>query len=374
MPARTSLLRRLILVVTFVTAMAVTSIAGPIPGNKFKQTNLVSDIPGVAANTDPDLVNPWGIALSSGSPFWISDNGTGLSTLYTGSGTKLGLIVTIPPAPGSPPPGDPTGVVFNGTANFGGNHFIFATESGTVAGWASGTTATNIAIGSPGSIYKGIAIGSSDLFLANFGLGRIDAFDTSLAAATLTGSFTDPTLPSGYAPFNVENLGGTIYVTYAKTSGGVDEVDGAGLGFVDAYDANGNFLRRVFSQGVLNAPWGMAIAPDGFGKFGGDLLVGNFGDGTINAFDLASGTWRGTLSDMNGNPIVNEGLWGLTFGNGGNGGSLDELYLTAGIPGPGEVEDHGLFASITATPEPSSLVMVGVGLLGALRLRKRLKN
>jgi len=373
MPACNFTKHRLFFAIALLVTITVSSLplyAGPMSGNKFVQHNLVSDLPGMAVTTDPDLVNPWGIALSSGSPFWISDNGTGLATLYNGAGVKQGLVVTVPPGAGNAPPSAPTGQVFNPTMGFHGTHFIFATEDGSVAGWSGGSSAAMEASGAAGSVYKGLTIDGNSLFVANFGLGRIDVFDSNFSPMSTSGDFTDPALPAGYVPFNIQNLGGKLYVTYALSSGGTDEVDGAGLGFVDVFDSNGNFLGRVGSQGALNAPWGLTLAPTGFGKFGGDLLVGNFGDGTINVFDPNGGGMLGTLDDASGNPIVNEGLWGLTFGNGGNGGDKDKLYFTAGIPGPDSVEDHGLFASLAFVPEPGSIVLLAAGLIGILRFRR----
>jgi uncharacterized protein (TIGR03118 family) len=336
----------------------------------YTQTNLTSDIPGMAANLDPDLVNPWGLTASPTSPFWVSDNGTGLSTLYRGSGSKVPLVVNIPG-------GGPTGIVFNSgvaSGNFAAAPFLFGTESGTIVSWSGGTSGSIAMTGAAGSIYKGLGINDAGttLYAANFGLGRIDVFDKNFKPTAAPGGFTDPTLPSGYAPFNIQSVGGNLYVTYAKTAGGTDEVDGPGLGFVSQFSADGVFLRRVASQGALNAPWGLALAPkSGFGSFSGDLLVGNFGDGLINAFDPANGMFAGTLDGPNGDPLTNQGLWGLHFGNGAFGQNLDTLYFTAGIPGGGSVEDHGLFGAIDPTaPEPGSigLLLVGVALgVGTVR-------
>lgn len=347
-------------------------------GNSFVQKNLVSDISGLAATTDPDLVNPWGIALSATSPFWISDNGTGLATLYNGSGAKFGLVVTIPPPAGGLPPAAPTGQVFNpNAANFQGAHFIFATEDGTISGWSSGTNAILMVDNSPaGAIYKGLAIytnGSQGLLYAtDFHNGKIDVFDSNFNPVSLGGAFTDPTLPAGYAPFNIQNIGGHLYVTYAlQDATGHDDVAGAGHGFVDVFDTNGNLIQRLISNGPLNSPWGMAVAPTGFGDFGGDLLVGNFGDGTINVFNAFTGVYLATLDDSSGDPLTNLGLWGLTFGNGGNGGDSGTLYFTAGIPGPDQVEDHGLFGSIAPVPEPGTLALLGSGLAGLIGYGRR---
>ena len=357
-------------------ALAVLTVAPAAPvAAAYVQTNLVSNIQGVAAFTDANLKNPWGISSSPTSPFWISNNGTGTSTLYNGAGQPFPvnnpLVVTIPPSPGS----TPTGQVFNGGSGFElapgqPARFLFATEAGTIAGWNPAANATNALIevnnGGTGASYKGLAIGNNAsgdfLYAANFGNGKIDVFDSGFAAASLAGSFTDPNLPSGYAPFNIQNLNGTLYVTYALVGQGGDDVPGAGNGIVDAFDTNGNLIKRVVTGGALNSPWGLALAPAGFGEFGGALLVGNFGDGLINAFNPTTGTPLGTLRDATNNPIANDGLWGLHFGNGGNGGSLNTLYFTAG---PNNEAD-GLFGSIAAVPEPASLALVVAGLLAAM--------
>jgi uncharacterized protein (TIGR03118 family) len=365
-----------------ITLLIVTSLCPPLASagsmdNNYTQTNLVSDIPGMAKFLDPDLVNPWGISMSSTSPFWVSDNGTGKSTLYNGQGQKQGLIVTIP-NPNGPDPSRPTGQVFNaGNANgdFGGNRFIFATEDGTIAAWTSGNSAqTMVNNGGSESIYKGLAIGKSSngptLYAANFHNGTVDVFDTTFTQQLGT-TFVDPNLPSGYAPFNIQNIGDKLYVTYAlQDADKEDDVPCPGCGFVDVFDLDGGLMQRLISMGQLNSPWGLALAPDSFGAFGGDLLVGNFGDGTINAFDPLTGAFEGTLEDANGNPIVIEGLWALTFGNGANGGDKDKLYFTAGIAGDGEIEDHGLFGVIALTPEPGTISLLAVGLLGLVLRRK----
>lgn len=359
----------LALAMSMVVSAPTLLFSAPVPGNSFFQHNLVSDIPGLADVTDPDLVNPWGMSFSATSFFWISDNGTGLSTLYNGQGSKQGLIVTIPPAPGQQGPSAPTGQVFNpNTANFQGARFIFATEDGTIASWSGGTSAVIKVDNSPSSaIYKGIAMASNGsstyLYAADFHNGKIDVFDSNYASTSLGGTFTDPNLPVGYAPFNIATSGNRLYVTYAlQDAMGEDDVPCPGCGFVDVFDTNGNFLQRLISMGALNSPWGMTWAPAGFGSFGGDFLVGNFGDGTINVFDPATGSWIAQLRDANGNPIANLGLWDIKFGNGANAGSPDVLYFTAGIPGPDNVEDHGLFGAIAPTPEPGTLTLLGSGL------------
>jgi uncharacterized protein (TIGR03118 family) len=339
----------------------------------FVQSNLVTSNQAIApaAHLDTSLINPWGISHSPTSPFWISDNGASLSTLYNSAGVKQGLVVSIP--------GPPTGQVNNiGGANdfkVAGvkSNFIFATEDGTIAARAAGTVATTMHT-TPGAVYKGLAIGSPNgtnffLYAANFHSGHIDVFDNNFNPVSLSGSFADGTLPAGYAPFNVQMLNGKLYVTYAlQDAAAHDDVAGAGNGFVNAFDLNGNFLTRVASNGTLNSPWGLDIAPAGFGSFANDLLVGNFGDGTINAFDPVSNLFLGQLGNAAGVPLMIDGLWGLINGNGGNGGNPNRVYFTAGING----ENDGLFGSLQV-PEPGSLPLLGTGLaaLALMRRRKR---
>jgi uncharacterized protein (TIGR03118 family) len=334
----------------------------------FVQTNLISDIAGVARVTDPNLVNPWGIAYSPttpgnpGGPFWISDNNAGVSTVYNGDGSTAFPAVKIPPPAGSAPGalGTPTGVVFNGGSGFtvsqngmsGTSIFIFATEDGTIAGWSPSVN-VNSAItavdnsknptAANGAVYKGLAIAGDFLYAADFRHGTIDVFGKDFKKATLKGNFTDPKIPAGFAPFNVQNIGGKLFVTYAKQNATKhDDVAGPGNGFVDVFSTNGILLQHLISHGALDSPWGLAMAPAGFGQFSGDLLVGNFGDGRINAFNPTTGTLIGPLNNQFGNPITIDGLWGLKFGNGGMAGDTKTLFFTAGIGG----EQHGLFGSI----------------------------
>lgn len=333
-----------------------------------RQINLVSDQPGLAAHTDPNLINPWGISFSSTSPFWVSNAGSGTSTLYNGTGTPLPLVVTIP--------GVPTGQAFTGGA-FAGDTFVFATENGTIAGWrgALGTTAEPLYTSpDPSSSYLGLAFANPGtgglLYAANFGAGRIDVLKPDGLTA-LSGSFTDPDLPAGYSPFNIQKLGSSLYVTYALLGDDGDEVVGSGNGFVNKFDLDGNLLGRVASGGLLNAPWGVALAPAGFGNLGGSLLVGNFGDGTIHAYDPTSGDFIATLRDSFGGTLSIDGLWALTFGNGGNGGDPNRLYFTAGP----EDETHGLMGSLSPVPEPAVTgAVAGIALMGlciARRMRRK---
>jgi uncharacterized protein (TIGR03118 family) len=340
-------------------SMSGALLAGPV--GPFGETVLNSSA------TDPDLINPWGISFSGTSPFWVSDNGTGKATLYNSLGVKQGLVVSMPT--GSEPI---TGQVFNGAASFNGDLFLFASENGTIAGWrgALGTTAEQL-FTVTGANYKGLAIATdkSNLYAANFGSGAIDVFNS----AGLANSYFDPTLPAGYKPFNVQNLGGTLYVTFALASGR-DDVAGAGHGFVKVFDPVSHTFASLVSQGTLNSPWGVALAPAGFGTLAGDLLVGNFGDGKINAFDKVSGALVGTLADASSNPLVIDGLWALAFGSGGNGSSPTSLYITAGP----DDESAGVFAridslTVAAVPEPSELALMvaGLGLLATVRRRRR---
>ena len=353
------------------------------------RTNLVSDIPGLAKLTDRDLVNAWGISFGPMTPFWISDNGTGLSTLYSvppsspPAVSKVPLTVTIPPTAGGTTSA-PTGQVFNGGVGFGGATFLFDSEDGAISGWSGGTSAVVDKDFGASAVYKGLAIsdpGKSDavLYAANFRAGTIEAYDPSFGApASVTGNFTDPSLPAGYAPFNDKvievNGQNELYVTYAvQDPAKHDDMAGPGLGIVDVFNLDGTFDKRLISNGgALDSPWGLQIAPSSFGSFAGDLLVGNFGNGMINAFNATTGAFVGALDGTDGSPLVIDGLWGLTIGNGSSGppfsgGGLNTIYFTAGPNG----ESDGLFGSL-AVPEPSTWAMLLLGFCGlAMAARRR---
>jgi uncharacterized protein (TIGR03118 family) len=337
----------------------------------FIATDLVSDQPGVAPITDPTLVNAWGIAMNpTGSAFWVSSNGSDLSEVY-GGGTPM-----TQPFKVNIPNGAPTGQVYNGSSDFvitdGTNsepaRFIFASEAGTVSGWnpdvgvASGAMPPSVdaEVGfqaSDGAIYKGIAMANNGsgnfLYLTDFHNGKIDVLDSQFQPTQMAGSFTDPNLPCGYAPFEVAAINGKLYVSYAKQDADQeDDVAGKGNGFINVFDTNGNFEQRLVSHGDLNSPWGMVQAPAGFGQFGNDLLVGNFGDGRIHAYDATTGQEMGTLARKPGRALVIDGLWGLAFGNGAGAGNANTLYYAAGP----DHEAHGLFGKITANPRGTNPV------------------
>jgi len=357
-----------------ITAAGLAS-AGASPADehpsRFRQVNLVSDVPGAAALTDPDLVNAWGLAASAGtdkapgSPLWVSDNGADKTTLYAGASrtsvTKVGLVVSVRS-------GAPTGQVFNtdqggfevhDAAHSGPAIFIFASENGGIDGWNPGVgitgnppstvTETPVRNGA-NAVYKGLAIaqasdGHTYLYAANFRSGRVEAYDSTFTPVQLPGGlFVDPRIPAGYAPFNVQELAGKLYVTYAKQDATLhDDLAGPGHGFVDVFTNDGALIRRLVTRGALNSPWGLALAPAGFGRLGGALLVGNFGNGHINAYNPATGARLGQLRRSDGRPIIIDGLWGLRFGN-GNAAKTHELLFSAG---PNH-ESHGLLGKIVA--------------------------
>ncbi len=343
-------------------AIAVTAVGIPVATaadpSQYQQTNLISDIPGVARITDPNLVNPWGQAASPSSPLWVADNGADVSTLYRGG--VDGSIPAIVPLVVSIPQGAPTGAVFNSTSDFtvhtsagsGPALFIFDSESGVLSAWAGQTVSGEMAqveFANKRSVYKGLALASIGkhvfLYAANFSKARIDVFNGRFNRVKFPGGFKDRQIPAGFAPFDIQLLDGKLYVSYAKQdSAKHDDVAGPGNGFVDVYDTSGRLLNRLISHGDLNSPWGLVIAPpSGFGAFSGDLLVGNFGDGAIHAYDPVTGAAKGQLMNTDGNPIQINGLWALRFGN-GTFGATDTLVFTAGI---GD-ESHGLLGEIAA--------------------------
>jgi len=367
---------------TLITMGAAVAPAGASPtggqNSAFVQVNLVSNLPGVAPLTDADLVNAWGLAASPGtdqapgSPLWVSDNGSDKATLYNnGTATtvsKVGLTVDVTGAA-------PTGQVFNTDTNpndfvvtdasghSGRALFIFDTENGTIDGWspgvgvASGATppskVTEVARDNgANAVYKGLAIaqasdGHTYLYATNFRSGRVEAYDSTFTPVELPGGlFVDPKLPTGYGPFGIQEIGGQLYVSFAEQDAALhDDVAGQGNGFVDVFTNDGAFVKRLITRGQLNSPWGLALAPAGFGKFGGDLLVGNFGDGNINVYNPNNGARVGDLRQPNGRPIVIDGLWGLRFGN-GNAAKTGELLFSAG---PNH-ESDGLLGKIVVAP------------------------
>ena len=367
---------------TLITMGVAVAPAGASPtggqNSAFVQVNLVSNLPGVAPLTDADLVNAWGLAASPGtdqapgSPLWVSDNGSDKATLYN-NGTaatvsKVGLTVDVTGAA-------PTGQVFNTDTNpndfvvtdasghSGRALFIFDTENGTIDGWspgvgvASGATppskVTEVARDNgANAVYKGLAIaqasdGHTYLYATNFRSGRVEAYDSTFTPVELPGGlFVDPKLPAGYGPFGIQEIGGQLYVSFAEQDAALhDDVAGQGNGFVDVFTNDGAFVKRLITRGQLNSPWGLALAPAGFGKFGGDLLVGNFGDGSINVYNPNNGARVGDLRQPNGRPIVIDGLWGLRFGN-GNAAKTGELLFSAG---PNH-ESDGLLGKIVVAP------------------------
>jgi len=314
-------------------------------------TNLVSNVnsssnPYSSANVDPHLVNAWGIAFNPQAFVWVADNGTSKATLYNGAGVPQALVVAIPP--GAAGPANPTGIVFNDTTAFrvtkgaasGASAFVFVGEAGTVSGWSPDVDLNNAVLvvdgAAQGKVYKALAIasdaGAPRLYAADFHNGVVDVFDADFAPVVRNGAFTDSSLPPGYAPFGLQAIGGQIYVAFAKQDAQAhDEVAGAGLGAVDVFDPAGNLVKRLIAAGgTLDAPWGMALAPADFGPFSNALLVGNFGDGRIHAFDATTGAPLGAIADAAGTPIAIDGLWGIAFGNGLNGQPANTLFYAAG--------------------------------------------
>lgn len=356
--------RRTVLLAAAAVAATATVAAQSAPAARtaaggYIVQNLVSDGTIAAAHTDPHLVNAWGIAAGPTTPWWVADNGTDVSTLYDGNGNAAPLVVQVE--------GGPTGTVFNRGPGFvvtdrmghsAPARFLFASENGTIHGWnpavppPSPSTHAFVVVSKvgEGAVFKGLAIAGNTLYATDFHNGRVDVFDSTFTQVDAPGAFTDPSLPAGYAPFGIQAIGGNVFVTYGKQDADRhDELHGPGLGFVDRYDTAGHLLGRVASRGDLDAPWGIAWAPAGFGRFSGDLLVGNFGDGRITAFrmtDTGQFVEAGQLTDRNGATLSIDGLWGIGFGNGAASGPTTTLYFAAGPDG----ESHGLFGRIDAAP------------------------
>lgn len=331
-----------------------SSSSTPAAPPSYQLTLLVADqtVAG-AGSTDPNLVNPWGLAYGPTTAFWVANQGTATTTVYDGLGhAPAPPLVVAAPAVAGAAMGGPTGVVFNATTGFAGDEFILASLDGCISGWsvAAGTTAVRrVDHSGAQAVYTGLATGTSGtatyLFAANFNGGAIEVFDSAYAAVNLGATaWVDPALPAGYAPFNVQVLAGKLYVAFAKHDPpALRETTGAGLGVVDVFNLDGSFVRRVATGGALNAPWGMAIAPVAFGTYGGALLVGNFGDGRITAYDAATGVQLGQLSGAGGAPLAISGLWGMAFGNDASAGKSTQLYVAAGP----QAQAHGLFGTIS---------------------------
>ncbi|MEA2197706.1 MAG: hypothetical protein QOJ25_1757 [Solirubrobacteraceae bacterium] len=360
----------------FASAIAFSGIARPSPASaggiasrSYVQTNLVSDIPGLAAHTDPNLKNPWGTSVGPGTPIWVSDNHAGVATLYDGAGNPEPRVVAIPAPPSAGPGavGAPDGQAFNtfdpNSTDFviskdsksGPAFFLFATEDGTIAGWnpnvdpahaviaVDRSTATD-SVGDVGANYKGLALVTTPqgkfIYATSFRFGRVEVFDSHF---NLVNSFTDPTIPAGFAPFGIHNINGNLYVTFAKQGlGKADDDAGPGNGFVDVFAPNGDLLQRLVSQGKLDSPWAVTLAPSTFGAFGGDILVGNFGDGRIHAYNQTTGAFEGTLGRPTGGPVVIDGLWGVRFAPMTPGAGPNTLFFTAGL----NHEADGLFGTL----------------------------
>lgn len=357
---------------TIALALGAISSSAQTPQH-YTQTNLTSSQASLAPTRDANLVNPWGLSRSSKGPWWVADNGTGLSTLYDGTGKVIPLVVPVPPSDPNTPPGSPTGTVFNGDANSfqiapgKAAAFLFVTEDGTISGWNPTVSPSAVIVvnNKTKSVFKGATIATvnkngvaqSYLYAADFRQGKVAVYDATFAPVSLSGgnqeereeheggAFQDERLPDGYAPFNIQNIGGNLVVAFAKQdSARHDEVAGPGKGYVDVFSPTGHLLLRLQHGDFLDAPWGLALASGDFGAFSHDLLVGQFGSGQILAFDPVTGKYKGPLQNASNAPIVIEGLWALAFGNGASAGPATSLYFTAGI----NHEQDGLFGSITA--------------------------
>lgn len=339
--------------------------SGTSSPSSFTAMALVSDGAVSAPHTDPNLKNGWGVAFNPKGFVWVADNGTNVATLYDGNGVPQSLVVTIPD--GSHGEAAPTGIVFNGTQSFtvarngksGVAAFIFAGEGGTITAWAPAVGPTNAFTmyddGAGGAVYKGLALAASNgnnfLYATDFHNNKIDVFDSNFTKVTMPGGFKDPAIPAGFAPFGIQLIGSNLFVTFAQQdSAKHDDVAGAGLGMVDVFDTAGNLKQHFATGGPLNAPWGIAQAPANFGSFSGAILIGNFGDGTINAFDASSGGSIGALNSSNGSAIVQHGLWGIAFGNGLDNQPTNTLFFAAG---PNDEAD-GVYGRIDLNPTSNS--------------------
>lgn len=408
-PDRLTLLaaRRAVLLASMLASSALSFVVTSAhAGSSFELTSLVTDDQTVltglgfpaAAHVDPNLINPWGVSFTPTSPFWVSDNNAGVSTLYTAAGVQVSppspVTIFTPPGqtPGTATPtgqvfnSDPTAFIVSNGITSGSANFIFVTEDGTISGRSGAVDPSQSFKGvdnsGSGAVYKGLAIatiaGSQVLYAANFHAGTVEMYNSSFGFVK---SFTDPSLPpvppgtppgQNWAPFNLRVLNGQLLVSFAlQASGGHDDQAGPGNGFVDVFNTDGTFVKRLINTGdPLNSPWGLDIAPAGFGAFANDLLVGNFGDGTINAFDPNSGAFLGTLTDANGNPFVIGDLWALVNGNNGAGSNPNAVFFTAGLMD----EAHGLFGELAIAPEPGSLVLLTIAMVALLCIRRRQRD
>jgi uncharacterized protein (TIGR03118 family) len=351
---------RVLAALTFMSALLPTMARA----QHYTQSNLVSNLSGVVPTTDPNLQNAWGLVHGPSTPWWVSNNAGGTSTLYTGAGAIIPLVVTIPNAPSHPAPGSPTGVMFNGSptdfllAPGMPAIFLWVTEDGTVQGWNPGVKPTTAVIEvdnsqvpnhTNGAVYKGATIAEIDggkfILAANFRSGRVDVFDTDFNQEKISEEkFEDDHIPHHFAPFNVQGYGPNIYVTYARQDAAKhDPVGGAGLGFVDVFSSKGRLLARLEHGDWFNAPWGVVLTPADFGEFSHTLLVGNFRGGTVAAFNPLTGHFLGNVLNPNGSTLNIDGLWALGFGNGGNSGPGNTLFFTAGP----DNESNGLFGTLT---------------------------
>jgi uncharacterized protein (TIGR03118 family) len=331
---------------TGVSATGAAGTGSPPPPSPVYQVISTGDV-----TIDPNLVNAWGLAFAPTGAIWVASAGTGLGTVYDASGQISSIVVTIPPAAGGAPTSSPTGLVFNATGGFQNDAFIFATENGTIAGWQAGSAAvTRVDNAGSGAVYKGLAIASQNdtprIFATDFHNAKVDVFDTTYTRRGAPG-FVDPALPAGFAPFGIQAIGTSIYVTYARQdAAGEDDVKGEGNGYVDVYDFDGVLLTRLVTQGVLNSPWAVAMAPADLGVFSELLLIGNFGDGRIHAYDPDTGALLGTATDASGRPIEIDGLWALVFGNDSSNAARNQLFFTAGPGG----ERHGALGRLDFIP------------------------